>query len=145
MSVPTKYLRIKASSIPNAGKGLFASVDIPKGAIVTEYLGRRASWADVENDVDNPYIYFIDEQNIIDASNDLKSFGRYANDAAGLTRVLGLRNNAEYYEEGNRVFIKAKTHISAGCEVLVPYGRDYWRQVRSNIRIDAAVAKDKAK
>lgn len=144
MSVSAKYLKIKASTIPEAGKGLFTLVDLPKGAVIIEYIGRRTTWADVENDADNGYIYFIDEQNIIDASKDLKSLGRYANDAAGLTRVKGLKNNAEYYEEDNCVFIKAKAHIPAGSEIFVSYGRDYWKQIRDNIKIDKALKKKKS-
>ena len=136
MSLPTKHLRVKTSTIPQSGKGLFVNVDVPKGTIITEYIGRRATWADVEDDADNPYIYYIDDENVIDASKDLKSFGRYANDAAGLTKVAGIKNNAEYHEEGNRVFIKAKKDIAAGSEVFVAYGRDYWKQIRDNIKLD---------
>lgn len=141
MSLPAKHLKVKTSTIPESGKGLFTAVDVPKGAVITEYVGRRATWAEVEDDADNPYIYFIDEQNVIDASKDLKSLGRYANDAAGLTRVSGLKNNAEYYEEDNRVYIKAKTVIPAGSEIFVSYGKDYWKQVRDNIKLDTAAKK----
>ncbi|MCH5599538.1 SET domain-containing protein [Niabella ginsengisoli] len=138
MSLPAKHLKVKASTIPQSGKGLFIAVDVPKGSVITEYIGRRATWAEVEDDADNPYIYYIDDENVIDASKDLKSLGRYANDAAGLTRVRGLKNNAEYHEEDNRVFIKAKANIPAGSEIFVSYGRDYWRQVRDNIKLDTA-------
>lgn len=141
MSLPAKHLKVKTSTIPQSGKGLFTAIDVPKGTVITEYIGRRATWADVEDDADNPYIYFIDEQNVIDASNDLKSLGRYANDAAGLTRVPGLKNNAEYYEEDNRVYIKAKAPIPAGSEIFVSYGKDYWNQVRDNIKLDTAAKK----
>ncbi len=141
MHLPAKNLKIKTSTIPQAGKGLFTTVDIEKGTIITEYTGRRATWAEVEDDTENGYIYFIDDQNVIDASSDLKSWGRYANDAAGLTRVKGVKNNAEYYEEDNKVFIKAKTTIPAGAEIFVSYGRDYWRQIRDNIKIDQASTK----
>ncbi|HMR83015.1 MAG TPA: SET domain-containing protein [Niabella sp.] len=145
MCLPAKHLKVKTSTIPQSGKGLFVAVDVPRGAMITEYVGRRATWADVEDDADNPYIYYIDDDNVIDASNDLKSFGRYANDAAGLTRVPGLKNNAEYEEEGHRVFIKAKAPIAAGSEVFVAYGKDYWKQVRENIKIDVARKKKAAK
>ncbi len=141
MSLPAKHLKVKTSTIPQSGKGLFTAIDVPKGTVITEYIGRRATWADVEDDADNPYIYFIDEQNVIDASKDLKSLGRYANDAAGLTRVPGLKNNAEYYEEDNRVYIKAKAPIPAGSEIFVSYGKDYWSQVRDNIKLDTAAKK----
>lgn len=145
MCLPAKHLKVKTSNIPQSGKGLFVTVDVPRGAMITEYVGRRATWNDVEDDADNPYIYYIDDANVIDASKDLKSFGRYANDAAGLTRVPGLKNNAEYEEQGNRVFIKAKAHIAAGSEIFVAYGKDYWKQVRENIKIDAAGKKKAAK
>lgn len=144
MCLPAKHLKVKTSTIPRSGKGLFVAVDVPRGAVITEYIGRRATWADVENDADNPYIYYIDDANVIDASSDLGSFGRYANDAAGLTRVPGLKNNAEYEEVDNRVFIKAKAHITAGSEIFVAYGKDYWQQVRENIRVEKAEKKKTA-
>lgn len=136
MSLPPKILKVKTSTIPNAGKGLFVMTDVNKGDIITEYIGRRTNWASVEDDVDNGYIYHIDDDNVIDASNDKKSFGRYTNDASGLTKVSGIRNNSSYYEENNRVFIKASKPIAAGNEVLVSYGAAYWKQVRENIKID---------
>jgi len=141
MSISAKNLKIKVSTIPQAGKGLFTTVDIPKGTIITEYTGRRVAWSEVENDVDNGYIYYIDDDNVIDALLDPKSPGRYANDAAGLTRVRGIKNNAEYYEEDNRVFIRAKTNIAAGSEIFVSYGPDYWKQIKDNIKIDQAAKK----
>src|SRR5690606_33991079 len=105
MSLPGKFLKVKTSTLPHAGKGLFVTVDVPKGARVTEYLGRKTVWADVEDDVDNGYIYHIDDGHVIDASKSIKTFGRYANDAAGFSKVPGVRNNAIYEEEGTRVFI----------------------------------------
>jgi hypothetical protein len=59
-----------------------------------------------------------------------KSFGRYANDAAGLSRVLGLKNNAEYLYEGKRCYIESKRFIAAGEEIFVAYGRPYWSDRR---------------
>ena len=138
MSLSAKNLKVKTSTIPNSGKGLFVTVDVPKGAIITEYIGDRTTWSHVEDDADNPYIYYIDDDNVIDASNNLDSFGRYANDAAGLTKITGLKNNAEYEEKDNRVFIKAKYNIPAGAEIFVAYGKDYWKQVRENIELDLA-------
>lgn len=143
MSLPPKHLKVKKSTIPNSGNGLFVTVDVSKGSIITEYMGRRTTWAAVEDDTDNAYIYHIDDNNVIDAKNDLASFGRYANDAAGFQRIPGIRNNAEYYEEDKRVFLRAKKNISAGCEVLVAYGREYWKQARANIRIEAQQKKRK--
>lgn len=145
MSVPAKHLKVKVSTIPNSGKGLFVMIDVPRGAIITEYVGRRTTWADVEENADNPYIYYIDDNNVIDAQKDIKSFGRYANDAAGFIKIPGVRNNSVYYEEDNRVFIKASKDITAGSEVLVPYGKDYWKQAKENIKIDQQLKKKSSK
>lgn len=129
----SRTLIVKPSLLPNAGYGLFTKVVFRKGEIVTEYKGRHCTWAQVEDDVDNGYIFHIDDNNVIDAQKNVNTFGRYANDAAGLQRAPGLRNNAEYFEEENRVFIRATRNIPAGSEVFVSYGRRYWKQVRENM------------
>lgn len=143
MSLKKKDLQIKPSTIPDAGKGLFTKIDITKGTIVTEYKGRRRTWKDVENDVDNGYIYHIDDDNVIDAKANIRSHGRYANDAAGLTKIKGITNNAEYVELDNKVFIRTKKDIAAGCEVFVAYGKLYWKQVKENMEEDLQKSKNK--
>lgn len=134
----SQKLWVQASTLPSAGNGLFTKTDISKGEIITEYEGRLCTWKEVEDDADNGYIYYIDAGHVIDAAKSTKTFGRYANDAAGLHRVPGLRNNAIYLEENNRVFIKATRKIKAGSEIFVAYGRKYWKQVRQNMEADAA-------
>ncbi len=143
MATPSsKTLFIKTSTLPGAGLGLFAKVDFKKGDIITEYKGRRRTWAEVEDDADNYYIYHIDDDNVIDAQKQPGSFGRYANDATGLTRVPGIKNNAEYFEDDNRVYIRATRNIAAGNEVLVAYGKGYWKQVKENMMADTGRAAD---
>ncbi|ANH82971.1 SET domain-containing protein-lysine N-methyltransferase [Niabella ginsenosidivorans] len=141
----SKRLFVKTSTLPNAGKGLFTKVNIAKNEIITEYIGNLVTWKEVEQDVDNGYIFHINDDAVIDASKNKNSFGRYANDAAGLQRVKGITNNAEYMEEGTRVFIKAKRAIPAGSEIFVAYGPQYWKQVRENIKLDAREQKKKSK
>lgn len=136
MSLPNKYLKVKTSTLPNSGNGLFVMTDVTKGSLITEYLGKKTTWSKVENDVDNGYIYYIDEDNVIDAAKSLKTFGRYANDAQGFSKLPDVKNNTVYYEDGGRVFIKAIKNISAGSEVFVAYGRDYWKQAKENAAID---------
>ena len=133
----SKRLFVKTSTLPNAGKGLFTKVAIAKNEIITEYIGNLVTWKDVEQDVDNGYIFHINDAAVIDASKNKNSFGRYANDAAGLQRIKGIINNAEYLEEGTRVFIKAKKAIPAGGEVFVAYGPQYCKQVKENMKLDA--------
>ena len=85
---------------------------------------------------ERPYIYYVKRNFVIDALNDKKALARYANDARGLQRVKELSNNAEYVEEGVRVFIEAAKDIPAGGEIFVGYGPEYWQVIRHNIRID---------
>jgi hypothetical protein len=91
----------------------------------------------VQKDEDeSPYIYYVKRNFVIDALNDKKALARYANDARGLRRVKDLNNNAEYIEEGVRVFIEATKDIPAGGEIFVGYGPEYWQVIRHNMRID---------
>ncbi|HEY8898633.1 MAG TPA: SET domain-containing protein [Niastella sp.] len=137
MAFLEKQLYVKTSTLPNAGKGLFTKKFIPKGTRIVEYKGRTRTWKEVQKDEDeSPYIYYVKRNFVIDALNDKKALARYANDARGLQRVKDLSNNAEYVEEGTRVFIEATKDIPAGGEIFVGYGPEYWQVIRHNIRID---------
>ena len=133
MALLEEYLEVKESVLPNSGKGLFTKVFIPKGAIIVEYKGRRTTWKEVENDYKNGYIYFISDKTVVDAKTYKKALGRYANDAQGLSRIKGVKNNSVYVVEGNKVFIKAVKDIPAGSEILVDYGQDYWEITKKNL------------
>ncbi len=122
-----KSLIIKPSQLPGAGMGLFTNVDIPKGGRIVEYAGQRRKWKDVKHlDGHNGYLLRLSRTTAIDAKPKRSGKGRYANDAMGLARVPGLRNNAEYLIYGNRVFIEATRNIRKGEEILVGYGREFW-------------------
>jgi len=137
MAFLEKQLYVKKSTLPNAGKGLFTKKFIPKGTRIVEYKGKTRTWKEVQADEDeSPYIYYVKRNFVIDALNDKKALARYANDARGLERVKDINNNAEYAEEGTRVFIEAAKDIPAGGEILVGYGPEYWQVIRHNIRID---------
>jgi hypothetical protein len=137
MAFLEKQLYVKKSTLPNAGKGLFTKKFIPKGTRIVEYKGKTRTWKEVQADEDeSPYIYYVKRNFVIDALNDKKALARYANDARGLERIKDINNNAEYAEEGVRVFIEAAKDIPAGGEILVGYGPEYWQVIRHNIRID---------
>lgn len=137
MTLLEKQLVVKRSSLPGAGKGLFTKNFIPKGTPIVEYKGKITTWKEVEhNNGENGYIYYVKRSHVIDASNNTEELARYANDARGITRVKGVTNNAEYVEEGVRVFIQAKKDIPAGSEIFVPYGKEYWDVIRHNIRLE---------
>lgn len=128
-------LLIKQSQLPGSGQGLFTHDDIPKGGRIVAYAGRRKKWAAVKHlDGHNGYLLRLNRTTAIDARPRNSGKGRYANDAAGLSRVPGLRNNAEYLIYGDRVFIEATRKIKAGEEILVSYGKEFWelqRKLRS--------------
>lgn len=149
MALLEKNLEVKTSQIPAAGLGLFTKVAIKKGDMIIEYKGRITSWADADHmDGDNPFLFHVTDEHVIDGSKHKKAIAKYANDAKGLTRIKELKNNSEFVEEGVRVFIQATRDIKAGSEIFVDYGPDYWKTVRDNIKIQArldALKKKKSK
>ncbi len=137
MGLLDKQLVIKKSGIPGAGKGLYTKVSIPKGTRITEYKGKNTTWKNVVHDEGrNGYIYYVKRSHVIDASGNKKMLARYANDARGLVKIKGIRNNSEYVVDGLRVFIQAKKNIPAGTEILVAYGDEYWSVIRYNKRLE---------
>ncbi|MEP7256797.1 MAG: SET domain-containing protein-lysine N-methyltransferase [Flavitalea sp.] len=141
MALLEKQLSVKKSTIPDAGKGLFTRKLIPKGSRIVEYKGKISTWKDaLHDDGKNGYIYYIKRNHVIDALAYKSYLARYANDARGLKRVKGILNNAEYVEDGLRVFIEAKKDIPANTEILVGYGKEYWDVIRFNIPLWAKEA-----
>ena len=133
MALLEKSLIVKKSVLPGAGMGLFTKEFIPKGTRIIEYKGKAATWNEVKHDNGvNRYLYYINRNHVIDARNYKKSKARYANDARGLKKVKGVRNNAWYTEEEGRVFIESKMDIPPGAEIFVDYGKEYWDVIRHN-------------
>ena len=136
MALLKKQLYIKKSKIPNAGKGLFTKKPIAKGTRIIEYTGKRTKWKDVKDeDGKNGYIFYINRNHVIDALPTKKAYARYANDARGLVRIKGLLNNSDYIVDGLKAYIESKKDIPAGGEILVDYGKDYWKVIRQNIKL----------
>jgi uncharacterized protein len=137
MALLEKYLFVKRSTIPHAGKGLFTKRLIPKGTRIVEYKGRISTWREMsKNGQTSRYIFYVKRDHVIDAGPYKKAIGRFANDAVGLMRRKGISNNAYYEQDGLRIFITAKKDIEAGGEILVGYGKEYWDAMRYNSRAD---------
>ena len=141
-----KSLVIRKSTLPGAGKGLFTKVDIAKGERITEYKGKRMTWAEAQKlpDYRNGYIFYFTRNHVIDAWGTRKGVAHFANDARGIVRITGTRNNSEYVTEGTRCYIEASRNIRAGEEILVAYGPDYWKVIRENLREEQKEARKKA-
>lgn len=116
-------LRIKTSEIPGAGKGVFTTMPIPKGAIICKYTGDIVQEDDP--DYSNPYALQIKERppTFIDASKTNEpGEGRWVNDGRDV-----MPNNAElvYVSRDKMGYVKALRDIRPGEEILVDYGEDY--------------------
>jgi len=137
MAFLEKQLIVKRSRLPGAGKGLFTKEFIKKGTRIVEYKGRITTWKETSKiDMDNRFVFYVRRDHVIDAAPYRKAVARFANDARGINRVRGITNNADYTQEGSRIFITAKKDIPAGDEILVGYGREYWDSIRHNIKIE---------
>lgn len=131
-------LIVKTSTLPNSGKGLFTTKAIKKGERIIEYLGEIIDWKEYEKRVERDedgYLFFVNKKHCIDAWNTPQHKARYANDAAGLSKVKGLTNNSVYEIDGNKCFIVATKNIEAGQEIFVSYSKEYWDCVKYNISI----------
>lgn len=131
-------LEVKTSQLPNSGKGLFTKKDIKKDTLIIEYKGEIIDWKEYEKRVERDedgYLFFINKKRCIDAFNTPQHKARYANDAAGIGRVKGLRNNSVYKIIDNKCYIVATRNIKAGEEIFVSYTKEYWDCIKYNISI----------
>jgi SET domain-containing protein len=133
MALLERYLIVKKSSIPGAGKGLFTKKMIPKGIRIVEYKGKISTWKDADHQGGmNAYIYYVNRYHVIDSSAN-KNLARYANDAKGANKIQALVNNCKYVQDENfRVFLESKKDIPANSEILVGYGKNYWNVIMKN-------------
>lgn len=110
---------------------MFTDTEIQKGEIVCEYEGEKVTWKECLRRNENQegkggYYFHITDRNCIDAQHTLWALGRYANDAGGTSKVVGLKNNAKYEVIKNKPYIVAIKKINANEEIFVSYGKAYW-------------------
>ena len=122
---------VKKSTLPGAGKGLFTRIALFKGERIIEYKGLITTFQKIQdNPVLNPYVYFVNNNHVIDAMPFPDHPARYANDAAGIITRPGFENNAGFIVENKRVYMEALTDIPPGAEIFVAYGKTYWDNIR---------------
>jgi len=129
-------LYVKRSTLPGSGKGLFTKIPIKRGQVVIEYLGETIPWSEClkrEEQGKGGYFMYVTSKHCIDARPTKDKVARYANDAKGWGKVAGIRNNSFYEMRGKRVFIVARKEISAGSEIFVGYGKEYWDTMKVEI------------
>lgn len=118
-------LRIRASSIPGAGLGLWATKRFEAGDPITPYSGDLVPLH--HDEVGGPYYLQLNRHRAIDAARTNTASGRYANDARGSNPRQG--PNAALVLDTRRGVgrVKATAAINPGQEIFVSYGPSYWR------------------
>jgi SET domain-containing protein len=129
------YLEVKTSTLPDAGKGLFTKIFIPKGMLITEHVGKITSFKKADYEDNNPYVFYVTANHVIDAREQLDAAARFANDARGIKRIVGFTNNAKYIVIDKRVFITATKNIQPNEEIFVGYGKEYWDVMKQNYKL----------
>ncbi len=119
--------QIKSSTIPGAGKGLFARWDFNKGDAIVRYTGDIVQTADGANDggwQGSSYVLEVTDSWAIDAARTNTADGRMIND----TVTTNKRPNVKFAFDARRkvVTIRALKAIKAGEELFISYGREYW-------------------
>lgn len=136
MQTPDKSLFIKKSNISKAGKGLFTKIFIPKYMIIAEYKGEHISNEEFKirtNQNKGNYGLVLNDKIIIDAYIINDNIARYANDANGLQKCTGLKNNSIYIEHDNKMYIMASKNILPKQEIFVSYSPSYWQAFKRNL------------
>ena len=118
------------------GLGLFATAPIKKRAFIAEYKGRKLTneVADKLEARGNRYLYEINSRWTIDGTT-RRNVARYANHSC--------RPNAESYEVGRRMFLRAIKNIRPGDEITYDYGDDYFRNVITPRRCKCVKCREK--
>ena len=130
-------LLIKNSTIPNAGKGLYTNKAITHESKIIEYRGEIVDYKEYRRRArreEDHYLFYLRRDLCIDALHTPQYKARYANDAAGINRVKGIKNNSEYWIFGDKCYIVAIRDIKAGEEILVNYTKPYWDCMRKRIK-----------
>jgi len=130
-------LLIKKSRLPGAGKGLYTTKAIRKDARIIEYRGEIIGNSEYRRRTrreEDQYLFYLRRDLCIDALHTPQYKARYANDAAGITRMKGIRNNSDYMTFGDKCFIVASRDIKAGEEIFVNYTKSYWDSMRKRMK-----------
>jgi len=102
---------------PISGRGAFASVDIPAGAQVAEYVGRKISKAESVAlcEKNNPYIFSLNDQFDLDGDVEWNP-ARFFNHSCD--------PNCDAENTGGSILFHARRDIKAGEEITFNYGYD---------------------
>ncbi len=125
MKIREKYkvedykLKVKKSA---AGKGLFATIEIPKGTCYTEYIGKKVS-KEEQFTINSRYLFHVGKGGMING-NIPKNIARYINHSCV--------PNSEVHEADDRIYMLALRTITPGEELTYDYGKEYFDEYLKN-------------
>ncbi len=122
------YLYVDTSTLHDAGKGLFTKKFLKKGVVIGYFTGKiinEAQAGELSTGERGRYFIELTSGKILDTYNS-KSPARWANDARD-KKV----NNCKLYstDDGAGAYLWSTKNISAGGEIFVDYGAQYWKQI----------------
>lgn len=116
-------VEVRPSTIPGAGRGAFACVDIPSNRVIGRYRGRLLTEAEFDAryaGTPGGYVLQVGRDRYVDASDPaFSNWTAMINDVRG----AGARANVIFTAAAS---IKTVRHINPGDEILVSYGKFYW-------------------
>ena len=125
-------LKVKQSTIPNAGKGLFATKDFKKNKVISSYGGNIISKAELDrrygggNNDNAPYsLSARNAPNRILDSACRRSLMSLAN-----SKRQTNRNNAKFSERlkgDGTINVRTTKRVRVGDEIFIDYGKGYWK------------------
>jgi len=135
-SKESDYLYIETSQLPNAGRGLYTSIDIFKGEVISLFKGKRLSEKMAarlaQQNKDGYFINMLDGS-ILD-SREVHCFAKYANDSQGLGKTKFPYNAEISLDDDEQVCLLALKKIKAGEEIFCSYGKKYWQKFKQSTK-----------
>lgn len=126
------YLYVQLSQLPNAGKGLFTSIDIFKDEVISIFKGEvltdKEAAKRAKNKEDDYFINMLDGT-ILD-SKMVACFAKYANDSQGLKKSTFPYNAEIGLNDDEEVCLIATKKIKTGEEIFCSYGKKYWKNFK---------------
>lgn len=123
-----EQLEVKTSTIPNAGRGLFAKQTFKYGDHIVDYTGEVLTKEQLDARYGEglaPYALELKKGLYVDAANEsLSSLGRFANDVRGTKKKTNARFS--YSSKKQTARLVATRIIHPGDEIFVSYGAGYW-------------------
>jgi len=130
--VSADHFHIMPSTIKNAGNGLFSKINLKPGDSIGEYTGKILTDEQTNSEpyVDSEYILWVCTDWNILGEGPLANHTRYINhsDKPNSRIVASTR--------WKKARIEVIKNITAGEEIFIDYGPDYWEARKANESMD---------